>query len=146
MSIAQFEKIYTITDYWDQPREGMTDYTGQPHYYKCLFDEAKDSWSNLYFLKPLDPETFRLAIEDWNLWLQWKADLDQGKVTLDSHPALSKNKERSIDLGTTLANRLVIDQDKDIKAEGHFELVERKYTGDVLTNPEMWRVLWKQIS
>src|SRR5438874_250724 len=83
-----YEVVHTVTDYWDGPREGVANYEGQPHYYKCLFDEQTDEWSNIFVLRFLDKETFDLALEAWSIWLRWEAEYHKGKVNLESHPAL----------------------------------------------------------
>ena len=49
-----FEAVFTITDYHDGPRKGIANYHGQPHFYECIFDDAKDDYSELFWLTPLD--------------------------------------------------------------------------------------------
>jgi hypothetical protein len=43
----------------------------QPHAYKSLWDNSEDDWSDAFLLQPIDDETFRLAMEDWDIWNRW---------------------------------------------------------------------------
>jgi len=36
------EEVHFVIDYWDGPREGVADYCGTPHYFRCVFDEKRD--------------------------------------------------------------------------------------------------------
>jgi hypothetical protein len=60
-----FEEVFTVTDYYDGPRQGIANFCGQPHFYDCIFSEAKQDFTNLYRLTPVAPDLFRLAMEDW---------------------------------------------------------------------------------
>jgi len=33
-----FELVHVIYDYWDQPRSGVADYHGEPHWFESIFD------------------------------------------------------------------------------------------------------------
>jgi hypothetical protein len=74
-----YDKVYTVNDYWDGPRAGIADFNGQPHYYECQFNEAKDDWSDIFLLKPIDSETLQLAMEDWDSWERWDTAYKEGK-------------------------------------------------------------------
>jgi hypothetical protein len=134
------DKVHTVVDYWDGPREGIADYKGQPHYYKALFDEQADAWSNTFLLKPIDAETFRLALEAWNIWLKWEAAQHEGRVPLESHPALPEDRERYKELADLLAERLVVDPNQDLSLVGKFLPVN----GDtrLRSSRKRWTVKW----
>src|SRR5215218_468872 len=66
-----FERVHTMTDYYDGPRRGIADYDGTPHLYESLFDEDADGYGDVFELRRVDDETFRIAIEDWQIWLRW---------------------------------------------------------------------------
>jgi hypothetical protein len=34
-----FEKVYTMTDYYDGPRRGIADFDGRPHFYDSEWDD-----------------------------------------------------------------------------------------------------------
>jgi hypothetical protein len=139
-----FEEVYTVEDYWDGPRIGVANYHGTPHHYSCVFDEVKDDWTNIYFLKPMDEETLRLVLERWQIWLRWRAAFHEGKVSLDSHPTLPEDEARYKDLVAILSSRLIVDPEKDIKAEGHFK---RSSLNDgeqeFGSHQTIWKVMWQ---
>src|SRR5215211_460163 len=89
-----YDKVYIVTDYYDGARAGVADFNEQPHYYECQFDELKGDWSDIFLLKPIDSGTFRLALEDWDIWERWNAAHENGKVNISTHPALPKDRER----------------------------------------------------
>ena len=62
-----FEAVFTVRVYYDGPRSGIANYQGKPHFYDCIFDEAKDDYSDEYWLTPIDSATFELAMEDWEI-------------------------------------------------------------------------------
>jgi len=133
------EEVHTIQDYWDQPREGVADYNGLPHYYKCIFDEEKDEWSNTYILKPLDAETLLLLEESQEIFQRWADAYRKGETTLDSHPAHAEDRERLTELRNILAHRLTTDAAEDIRADGRFEVAEGM---SVAPSQAKWRVRW----
>lgn len=57
------EEVYFVIDYWDGPREGVADYCGTPHYFRGVFDEKRDVWSDVFILSPLDQDTYHLLME-----------------------------------------------------------------------------------
>src|SRR6266446_6248990 len=136
---SSYDVVFTVSNYWDGPREGIANYEGQPHYYRCVFNENKDEWSDSFILKPVDPETLELALEDWQIWLRWEAAYREGRVALDSHPALPEDRQRQETIAAILSERIVIDPQTDMKAEAEFEAVP----GDDRSYPHRnWRVRW----
>ena len=114
---SDYEKVYTISDYWDQPRSGAADFKGQPHSYECVFDEAEDDWSKVFILKPLDVETLKLAME-----------------------------ESGQDATAILANRSKSHLPPYIEAEGVFAVIEPGISPETLTDPRRWKVKWRVIN
>jgi len=131
--------VQTVFEYWDGPRKRIADYKGQPHYYKALFDEQTDAWSNTFLLKPIDAETFRLAMEAWNIWRKWEAAHLEGKVPLESHPALPEDQERYKELAALLAERLVVDPNQDLSLIGKFLPVS---DSNQRSSGKQWKVKW----
>jgi hypothetical protein len=115
--------VHTISDWWDGARKGIADFNGHPHYYECQFNETKDDWSNTYSLHRIDDETFRLALEDWQIWRRWRTAFDEHKATIETHPALPADRERHDVLARLLKDMLVI-TDGDIQAVGAFKYGE----------------------
>ena len=52
MSVVQlkpgYEEVFTVTDYYDGPRQGIANFKGKPHFYDCIFDEARQDYSDRY--------------------------------------------------------------------------------------------------
>lgn len=117
-----YERVFTVTDYYDGPRKGIANYNGHPHFYECVFDEAKDDYSELFRLTPLDGEIFRLAIEDWQIWERWQLAFLGGKATMDSHLALPEDAARHAELRIFLEKSLVTDPAKAILRIGEFKI------------------------
>ena len=145
MTDYDYERVHTVDDYWDQPRRGVADYQGQPHYYHCVFDEREDEWSRIYLLKPLDPEAFELYMETWQSWLRWEAAYREGVASLESHPTLPVDRERSDLIHALLGDRLVADPDNDLQLEGDFKPIEFESGGACSEPfPKKWIVKWTE--
>src|SRR5258708_2878617 len=84
-----YERVFTVSDYYDGPRQGIADFHGKPHFYECIFDKVKVDYSDLFRLTPLNAETFNLAMEDWDIWRE--DAYYAGKVDVDTHPALPQD-------------------------------------------------------
>jgi hypothetical protein len=69
--LRPFERVYTMTDYYDGPRRGIADFDGRPHTYDAVFDYAQDDYAEPYDLRPVDAETLQLALEAWQIWQRW---------------------------------------------------------------------------
>jgi hypothetical protein len=107
-----YEQVFTVTDYYDGPRAGIANYHGQPHFYKCIFNEAKDDYLELFRLTPLNTEIFQLAMADWNIWRQ---------TDVSTHPALPHEANRHAELRRILERSIVTDPDRAILRVGRFE-------------------------
>ena len=118
-----FERVHTIWDYFDGPREGLADFNGRPHYYKNTWDEAAGDWSPRYELIPIDPDTFHLAMEQWAIWLAWNEKFRAGQVPLDSHPGNGGKIPRYDELEAILEKRISSPGSDVVTAEGKFEVV-----------------------
>jgi len=119
-----YERVFTVTDYYDGPRKGIANYHGLPHLDECIFDEAKDDYSELFRLTPLDTEIVRLAMEDWNIWRRWEMAFHSGKADISSHPALPNETKRHTELKTILDRGLVTDTTKALERLGQFEVCD----------------------
>jgi hypothetical protein len=89
-----WERIFTITEYYDGPRQGVANFKGQPHFYDCIFDEGRSNYSDLYRLTPLAPHILDLAREDWAIWERWESAFNAGNTTRETHPALPEDRVR----------------------------------------------------
>jgi len=104
--VPPFEPVHTMTDYYDGPRRGIADLGGRPHLYESLFEEDRDGYGDVYELRPVDEETFRLALEDWERWLRWEDAYHAGQTTMSTHPALPADRARHDEIAPVLAARL----------------------------------------
>lgn len=118
--MSDYEIVHTITDWYDGARRGIADFNGKPHYYENNWDDASNDWSEFYNLKPIDEQTFKLAIEDWEIWLRWESAYKRGEAAHDTHPALPNDKERHNEITGILGQQLLIDNDNLIKAKAEF--------------------------
>ena len=120
MQTSEYEIVHTITDWYDGARGGIADINGAPHYYECRWDDATDDWSEVYLLNRIDQETFRLAMEDWAIWLRWRKAFDEGRTKQETHPALPEDRARHTEIAAILAQRLVIREEALIRAKSEF--------------------------
>jgi hypothetical protein len=148
--VADFETVYTVTDFWDGIRAGIADFNGVPHYYERLDEqreEHEDDWVDLFLLKRIDEETFRLAIEDWDIWKRWYIACQTGETTVETHPALPKDRTRHTEITKILTERLVVNPGLDVKAQAEFERDYRNIHPTHATNPmAKIKVKWQVIS
>jgi len=133
----EHEIVHTVTDYYDGPRRGIADFHGKPHAYKSLWDDSADDWSDAMLLRPIDEETFRLAMEDWSIWCRWARAFHSGEVDLDTHPALPADSARHDELAAILKPRLEIDAERAICVRGRFETKQSPGSRD-----RVWVVRW----
>lgn len=144
---ADFETVYTVTDFWDGIRAGIADFNGAPHYYERPFDEQKDDWTEFFLLKRIDEETFRLAMEDWEIWKRWYIACQIGETTIETHPALPEDRARHREITEILSERLVVNPSLDVKAQAEFERDYRDIHPKHATNPmAKLKVKWQVIS
>jgi len=82
-----FERIHTVSDFYDGPRSGIADYCGEPHYYECEWDNDLDDYADTFVLTPIDRDTLILALEKWAIWRKWEWAYHRGEVAESTHPA-----------------------------------------------------------
>jgi len=142
-SQPRLEIVHAVTDYWDGPVEGIADFCGRPHRFQCRYDAAAEEYSAVFELRPLDEETFRLALEDWSIWLRWEAAFRRGEATLDSHPALPPDRAHHEELRAKLDERLRGPAAGEVvRAYGHF-----RRRGAVPARGVVWdlEVVWTRV-
>src|SRR5690349_8375478 len=109
-----FERVYTVTEYYDGPRGGVADFGGAPHVYRSLFLDVEDEYdSDRYELSPLSSDALALALEDWAIWERFESAYRTGQVTWsgveEEWGALPDELARKRELLTLLKPVLVID-------------------------------------
>ena len=131
---AVFERVHTVTDFWDGPVAGVADLEGAAHYYERDWDESQDD-ADTYSLTPIDDETLALALEEWAIWRRWEAAFHEGRAAIDTHPALPGERARYEELQVRLAGRLRVDPDRAIRKRGEFQARD---------DPDLWmEVRWE---
>jgi hypothetical protein len=118
-----YETVFTVTDYYDGPRQGIANFLGRPHFYECVFDKANENYSELFLLTPIDPEIFHSAMEDWAIRRRWELAFHAGTVGAETHPALPHEAERHAELKQILDKALVTNQTKAVTRRGQFQVL-----------------------
>src|SRR5262245_24497201 len=90
---VRWERVHTVTAYYDGPTAGIADFDGCPHAFERAFDEIAQDWTH-YRLTPISAETLALALEDWAIWKRWEAAFYAGRATYETHPALPEDRTR----------------------------------------------------
>ncbi len=119
-----YERVHTMTDYYDGPRKGIADFEGQPHLYESEWDEHEDDWALTFKLSPVAPGVLTLALESWGIWRRWETALHEGRATRETHPALPEDRPRSDELHVILGRELKIDEQRCVRARGYFKPLE----------------------
>lgn len=135
-----YERVFTMTDYYDGPRRGIADFEGRPHFYDSEWDDLDDMRAFTFRLSPVEPGIFELAMESWGIWRRWESAFHENRTTLESHPALPEDRARRLELDQLLADCLKIDESNYVRAHGDFRTLN-----DLDSKGAGWRpleVLW----
>jgi hypothetical protein len=124
--MEMFEKVYTITDYYDGPRQGVTFFQGKPHLYESRFSDIGGKTKDSFFLMPITSDVFELALEEWDIWLRWEKAFRQGLTSMDNYPALAEDTARHLWLKQELKSRLVLDKSITFCATALFQVFEEQ--------------------
>ena len=90
-----FETVYCVTDLWGgQPVKGVASFQGEPCFFESIFDDKNEEYSDFYLLTPLPEHIFRASIEDFEIFLCWKASFHSDKTGIETHPALLQDRPR----------------------------------------------------
>ncbi len=103
--MSAFEKVHTMTAFYDGPRGGIADLEGRPHVYSSLFDESQ-GYADTFLLMPIQDSLFQLALEDWEIWCRWEKAFHAGTTTQWTHPALPADRARHEELERLIGDRL----------------------------------------
>jgi hypothetical protein len=57
------EPVYLVLNYQDSIRSGIADYHGSPHYFAEHFDQARDDYTGMFSLSPVDQSIVEVANE-----------------------------------------------------------------------------------
>lgn len=134
---AAWETVHTVHDYFDGPRNGIADYCGVPHAYKCEWDNAADDWSDAFVLSPITPEQLAAVQEDWSIWRRYLTRFEKGALEPgDKEPALAADWPRHTQLQAAVNNALRVNEAGAHRAVPEFRgTIEREYDLQVRWQP-----------
>ena len=115
-----FERVFTVTDYWNGPRRGIANYRDVPHLYEREWDTERDDYADTYLLAPVPAEVFVAALEDWEIWLRYERALREGRASQDTHPALPEDQRRHLELDGILRTKLVPNPSQSFRVAAEF--------------------------
>ncbi len=145
--IETFERVYTVTDYWDGPREGLADYGGAPHVYRSIWLRDREEWDDdRFFLCPVTAEEARLVLEDWAMWHRFAEHSVVARLpvpeTQADWGALPEDLHRHRELRLLLVPILALDRSRCIIAHAKFRLLgPPQVPGFILPRIEVqWRL------
>src|SRR5215213_7772745 len=120
------ERVYTVIDYWDGPRQGVADFNGRPHLYRSVWRSDIDDWDpDRYFLFPISAEQAALAVEDWSIWRRFHEDYRGRAVPAIHDPAdwgaLPEDTTRHRELQQLLAPLLKVRAEDAMVARAEFK-------------------------
>lgn len=113
--------VFTIEEWYDGALAGLANFNGHPHYYKSYWqDFTSDEWIAHYWLTPLDPEAFELALEEWAMWERWQVAFGEGATAEETHPTLPEDQLRHAEITRLLQEKLANTYGLRFKAKGVF--------------------------
>ena len=116
-----YERVFTVTEYYDGPRAGIAMFRDRPHLYHCERHAGADTYTDTFMVSPVPPDVFVLALEAWEIWLRWEAAFHSGRVAQETHPALPTDRARHQHLTQELSSNLVVDPETALRARGDFK-------------------------
>jgi hypothetical protein len=117
-----YERVFTVSEYYDGPRQGVANFCGQPYFYDCCSDG--NGYTDLFLLTPLTLTQLDLVLEDWAIWRRWELAFHSGEATEATHPALPAERDRHEQLKSILGPILRTDAERSVIQEGSFRVVD----------------------
>lgn len=114
-----YERVYTVNEYYDGPRLGVADFHGIPHIYKSRYADFSGG-HNTFQLMPINQDAFRLVLENWAIWRRWQAAFNEGRTTIETHPALPEDRARNAELTVAVETALTTIDSSSVEACCHF--------------------------
>jgi hypothetical protein len=114
-----FERVYAVTNFHDQPRDGVADFAGRPHFFQSEWDEAADEYANTFRLSPVSLEVVELVLEDRAIAERWWLAV-RGTSTVMVPRALPDDRPRFAQLQQALKAALQIDPGDFVRARAEF--------------------------
>ena len=141
-SESEFELVYFVLGYWDQPRDGIADFRGALHRFACSFDEALDDYPDLYLLRPIGREALLLELEAHQLYYRHGPCPEMSHPAGQSLPSFSEAKPRFDAIQEELtADRC--DLTNSVVAKAVFR---RRTASEDWNGRQLWEVKWELVS
>lgn len=93
-----FEPVYTVSDWYDGPREGLAVINGVPHYFEGWDFDPRDA-ADEYFVWPASEAAVAMEREQWAIYVAYEVS-DAGR---EMHPAHGGVDARYDELNVLLA-------------------------------------------
>ena len=122
----KWERVYTVHDFYDQPRLGVADFNGTPHIYDREFDESQGEYSDRYWLTEIAPDLLTLVMEHWEIWLRWQVAFRKGEATLLGPHVLPADLQRDSELKQLIGDRLEEKSKHSVLKRASFRYSEEK--------------------
>ena len=118
---TEFERVYTVHDYWDGARRGFAEFEGRPHAYRAVRFYNRGTPEDDHFdLSPIDPSLLPLVLEEWDIWLRWQAAFRAGNATEETHPALPEDRRHYEGIHPTVQRCLAVLARRAIRVRATF--------------------------
>jgi hypothetical protein len=115
-----YERVHTVTDYYDGPIAGVADFRGAPHLFAAVWDDQEEEYGPVFRLTPLASNTFNLLMEDWQIWRRWEHAFQTGVTTVETHPALPGERARHDELRRQIDAQLKSPVGPEVRIRGEF--------------------------
>ena len=119
-----FEQIHFVNDYRDEPRSGVADFNGKPHWFENIFDETLDDYSPFYWLTPLSSSAFDFVKQQSEIFSRWRQAFDKGEVDISTHPALPQDAEKYKKTAGIINGEVAAQEKQRIKVHGEMKRVD----------------------
>ena len=104
MLFFEQEPVYLVLNYYDDVRSGIADYHGAPHYFAERFDEARDDYTGVFSLYPVEQSIVEVANEanaiEQRFWTAYSTD--QSVMPEELPRVLAEDRERYLALQAIL--------------------------------------------
>jgi hypothetical protein len=134
----RWETVHSIVDFGDCPRTGIADFDGAPHGYAGVFDNERDEWSDRYWLTPVPPDLFALALEHEQIWQRWCEAVQAGTARRNRGCALPADRARRAELTALVGNKPFARTDESFLRQAQF----RRRSRMLLITAVQWEVAW----
>jgi hypothetical protein len=99
------EHVLVENEWYDGPRAGVANVSGQPHRFVSQWDEEEDEYLGTFLVWPVDAEEVALEQEQWRIFVAWNKQYEAGEVDSATHPGHPGTNKRWDEIALLLASR-----------------------------------------